>query len=70
MRIFEKLPTEIREKGVDLKGVMGINSLAWKSEDVKRIIQVCLNNGFAIIGGAVIEENVGGVFSHTYDNWF
>lgn len=61
-------PIHLFRKGVGLQSI-GTNRMAWKCDDVLKVIDFLTQNSFGILGGDVLVL-VDGELTYTYDNWY
>jgi len=68
IRFSNTLPRELIRVGYNLE-LIGLNEMAWKKNDVIKVIDFLTSKGYAILGGDVYLISGDGVES-TYDSWY
>lgn len=69
MKDISELPSNLQMKAISLKS-LGANDFAWRKESALKVVLFCQSNQIAILGGDILEKEVGGGISYTYDNWY
>lgn len=59
------IPSNLINKGINIKELVGGDTLAWNYEDIMKIIDILGENEVTILGGDVLNQEI----SYTGDNW-